>query len=100
MENLTQNEQDLQQAKRQVEKIKGFYTHLFIYLIINVFIIASAFFDRPFTFDNFFRFSTFATAFFWGIGIVAHWSGVFGKNIFFGKDWEQRKIQEYMNSKK
>lgn len=83
-------------AKEQVKKIRGFYTHLFIYVVINIFIIAGTFYDRPLTFANFFRFETFATALFWGIGIAAHWSGVIGKDIFFGKDWEQRKINEYL----
>jgi hypothetical protein len=32
----------------------------------------------------------------WGIGMVFHAYGVFGKNILFGADWE-RKIKELMD---
>ena len=31
--------QRYEQAKKRVEKIKGFYTHLVVYIIINIFII-------------------------------------------------------------
>ena len=100
MENFNQNHDAHQAAKERVKKIKGFYSHLTVYVIINLFLIVGSFYDRPFSFDNFFRFSTFATAFFWGIGLLAHWSGVFGRDIFFGKNWEERKIKEFMEGKK
>ena len=35
-------------------------------------------------------------AFGWGIGLVFHAVKVFGLNPFFGKNWEERKIKEYM----
>jgi len=35
-------------------------------------------------------------AFGWGIGIISHAIGTFSLNPFFGKDWEKRKIKEYM----
>lgn len=100
MENSIQNQEAYLVAKERVKKIKGFYVHLTVYIAVNAFIIGGIFVDRPFSFDNFFRFSTFATAFFWGIGLVAHWSGVFGRRLFFSKDWEDRKIQEYIDKQK
>lgn len=33
----------------------------------------------------------------WGIGVVAHAYTVFGSERFFGKEWEERKIQELMS---
>jgi hypothetical protein len=30
--------------------------------------------------------------------MLFHWYGVFGKNLFFSKEWEQKKIQELMNN--
>jgi hypothetical protein len=42
----------------------------------------------------------FAVWFFWGIGLAAHWLGVFGKNIVFSKAWEERKIKEFMDKDK
>jgi hypothetical protein len=35
-------------------------------------------------------------AFGWGIGLVFHAIKVFGLSPFFGKNWEERKIKEYM----
>ena len=87
-------------AQNRLKKLKGFYSHLFFYVVINVVLITISFNNRPFTFDNFFNLQTFATPFFWGIGLFFHALGVFGKNIFFGKEWEARKIQEYMNKGK
>ncbi len=34
----------------------------------------------------------------WGMAIFFHWLGVFGTEKFgFGKDWEKKKIEEFMN---
>ncbi|MCK5638887.1 MAG: 2TM domain-containing protein, partial [Flavobacteriaceae bacterium] len=42
----------------------------------------------------------FTTAFFWGIGLMFHAYGVFGKNLLFSKDWEERKIKEIIEKDK
>ena len=99
MENLDKNSDAYLVAKARVKKIQGFYSHLIVYLVINIFLIFGSFYKRDFNTENFFRFSTFATAFFWGIGLFFHALGVFGRNIFLGKDWEERKIQEFMTKK-
>ncbi|WP_430412617.1 2TM domain-containing protein [Kordia sp.] len=87
------------QARKKVEKIKGFYIHFAVYIIINIFLltIIGLNLDEG---DSFWKFGHFSTAFFWGIGIVFHALGAFGANIFFGKNWEERKIREYMSDKK
>ena len=86
-------------AKKRVKDIKGFYVHLLVYLLINIAIVAvAAYQDGDWrALDDFW---TYSTAFFWGIGVFAHWFGVFGPNVFFGKDWEERKIQEIMEREK
>jgi len=43
---------------------------------------------------------TYSTAFFWGIGLVAHGLSVFGHDIFFGSNWEEKKIKELMDKEK
>jgi hypothetical protein len=40
------------------------------------------------------------TALFWGIGLAAHGLSVFGNTIFFGQNWEEKKIQELMDKDK
>ena len=85
-------------AYKQVKKIKGFYTHLLIYILINAFLIIRGVIFK----DNqeFWRWETFSTAILWGIGLVFHAFSVFGKNVFFSSKWEERKINELMEKEK
>lgn len=78
-------------AKKRVEKIKGFYIHLAIYIMmVPVFIYL-----------NYISNAGFPWALFpivgWGIGVSSHASETFNYNPFFGKDWEERKIRELMD---
>jgi hypothetical protein len=43
---------------------------------------------------------TYSTAFFWGIGLVAHGLSVFGRELFFGNNWEEKKIKQYIERDK
>lgn len=87
-------------AYKRVKRIKGFYTHLLVYVLVNGFIIVSSFNRSLMGKEDFFRLETFSTALFWGIGIIAHAASVFGKDFFFGADWEERKIKEIMDKEK
>lgn len=87
--------QRYEEAKKRVKAMSGFYKHLAVYLIINLFSIGSRYF-RSGDGDPFFTFSTFSMAFFWGIGLALHAFNVFGVHMAFGKDWEERKIRKYM----
>jgi membrane protein CcdC involved in cytochrome C biogenesis len=80
-------------ARKHVKEIKGFYIHLMIYLVINIFIIVNILKNIDPEELNIWIFST---AFFWGIGLAFHAYKVFGKKYFFNKDWEERKIREFM----
>jgi hypothetical protein len=87
-------------AYKKVKRIKGFYSHLKIYIIVNVLIIISSlngnFFGNHFNTSGLFEWHTYSTAVFWGIGLLSHALSVFGRDMFFSDDWEERKIQEYM----
>lgn len=87
-------------AYKRVKRIKGFYIHLLIYVLVNGFIIVSSFNRSVLGTEVFFRWETFSTALFWGIGLVAHGMSVFGRDLFFGADWEERKIKEFMDKDK
>jgi len=82
-------------AYKRVKRIKGFYTHLIVYVLVNLFLIFNQYFESKNS-DIFSQLHTYSTAFFWGIGLVAHGLSVFGSEIFFGYNWEERKIKEYM----
>ncbi|AXT19598.1 hypothetical protein D7030_09980 [Flavobacteriaceae bacterium AU392] len=82
-------------AKKKVEKLTGFYWHLAVYIVVNIFLITIITMNRD-SDESFWDFSTFSTAIFWGIGIFFHFLGVFGQDYIFSKDWEKRKIDAYM----
>ena len=82
-------------AQKRVKDIKGFYIHLTVYLFINAAIIVVTTQDVGLG-EGLTQFGTYSTAFFWGIGLVAHWASVFGPNFIFGKKWDERKIKELM----
>jgi hypothetical protein len=88
------------QAYKRVKRIKGFYVHALVYVLVNAFIIISSFNRSEIGTEVFFKWHTYSTAFFWGIGLLAHGMSVFGREIFFGKNWEERKIQEFMEKEK
>ena len=86
-------------AKKRVKDIKSFYIHLFVYLFINLAIIAVNT-DLKFLFYSGIEISNFFTAFFWGIGLAAHWASVFGPATLLGRDWEEKKIKELMEKER
>lgn len=87
-------------AYKRVKRIKGFYIHALVYLLVNAFILISILKEVPMGNEVFWKWETWSTALFWGIGLVAHGLSVFGRNIFFGSDWEERKIKELMDQDK
>ena len=98
-------EQRYIKAKKRVDNIKGFYGHLSVYIVVNIFISGVIIFG--FTRDEDLTFAeaithpgVYMTWLAWGIGVVFHWLGVFGFQSFFSKDWEERKIRELMGEDK
>ena len=95
----TQDEIKNQEALNRVKKIKGFYTHAIVYVFVNIMIV----FLNVKNLDpgeSYFQFKNFMTAFFWGIGLVAHGLSVFVPNWIMGQNWEERKIKEFMEKEK
>ena len=87
------------EAKTRVKKLKGFYSHLTIYILVNLFIVFINIQDlKPG--ESYFQYKNFITLFFWGIGLVAHGMSVFVPQFVLGRNWEERKIKELMNKNK
>ena len=91
-------------AKKRVEKIKGFYIHLSVYIIVNIFLSSMIIYglstdsDGEYTlWEAFTHIGVYSTWFFWGIGIFFHWMGVFGFKSFISKNWEEKTIKELMD---
>jgi hypothetical protein len=84
-------EQKYIRAKKKVENIKGFYANILSYIIVIPFLaIINLKFSPEF---HWFWFPAAG----WGIGLIFHAFGVYGYDFIFGKDWEDRKIKEYMD---
>ena len=97
-------EQKYIRAKKRVEDLKGFYIHFAVYIVVNLFLSSAQIIDgiteNKTTLEIFSDFGIYGVWVFWGIGIVFHALKVFGFPFFMGKDWEERKINEYMNDKR
>ncbi len=87
------------EALKRVKRIKGFYVHLMVYIVVNAGILVASYNNRDVN-ENFWMWQTFNTVFFWGIGIVAHGLSVFMPGFLLGKDWEERKINQLMEKEK
>lgn len=92
-----QDEIKYQEAVKKVAKIKAFYTHLIVYILINAFIIVKKTqnIDEGETIWH-----AFKVAFFWGIGLLFHALRVFDRVPFFGSDWEEKKVKELIEKEK
>ena len=89
-------EQDEKQkrARRKVKELKGFYSNLFTYLVVNIVMIIINLVTSP----N--RLWFYWVSVFWGIGLIFHAYSVFGKNKMLGDEWEEKKVKEYMDKDK
>jgi len=87
-------------AKHKAEKLKRFYVHSIIYLIVNTVLLiikTSRNLNNGETFNEaFFDFSTFSTAIIWGLVLAIHAFSVFGPNVILGSDWEEKKLKQYI----
>jgi hypothetical protein len=79
-----------ERARKRVEEIRGFYTHLLTYVLVNLGLFILNLVTSPG------EFWFFWPLFGWGIGVLAHGASVFGPRRFWGPEWEERKIKELM----
>lgn len=78
------------EAIARVKKIKGFYIHLIVYLVVNMMIVFINIRDLDVG-ESYFKMENFFTAFFWGIGLTSHAFSTFLPNWIFGRNWEEKK---------
>ncbi|RMA64711.1 2TM domain-containing protein [Ulvibacter antarcticus] len=79
-------------AKKRVGEIKKFYTGLMMYVIFIAFLAGINYYTNELRYPWFLW-----AAFGWGIGLFFQGVKAFRWNPFYGKDWEDRKIKEFMN---
>ena len=106
--NIMKNSEETKydRAKKKVDAIKGFYSHVRAYIIVNLIIILlranamSLFKGGDFDsldFQNWLDWNTYLTPVLWGIGLAMHGIYVFHGKINFIKNWEERKLKEIMD---
>ena len=83
-------------AKERVDMLKGFYYHLFSYIGVILFLAI-----LNFTIDRLETPWFIWVALSWGIGLLVHALVTFDwLSPYLGKDWEERKIKEFMEKDK
>lgn len=78
-------------AKERVQELKKFYGNLTSYVLVISLLAAINYWTNGWSYMWFLW-----AAFGWGIGVIFHAMGTFNLNPFFNKDWEERKIKEFM----
>ena len=90
-------------AQKRVAEIKKFYKHLAFYLLINFLFIGRRIYKDIIQGDSFLEAFTaienYTFFFWWSVFLIFHAAKVFGFPNLFNKDWEERKVKEYMNKK-
>jgi hypothetical protein len=77
-------------AENRVEEIKGYYIHLAIYVLVNIFLFLLNALTNPS--EWWFYWTTFG----WGIGILAHTFATFGIGNMLGEKWKNQQIEKYI----
>lgn len=75
-------------ALKQVRKLKGFYSHLTIYVLVIAGLFAINLLTNPeYLWAKW-------PAFGWGIGIVSHGLSCRSRFFLFGPEWEKRQVEK------
>ena len=81
-----------QQAHRWVLQLKGFYSHLASFVLVNAGLVVIKLLLTP-------SYLWFVWQLFgWDIGVLSHAAGLFRPLRLFSRDWEERKIREYLEN--
>ncbi|QLG44009.1 2TM domain-containing protein [Costertonia aggregata] len=97
-----------ERAKLKVTRIRGFYNHLAVYIVVN---IALLFLRKQVTttilseealgdtgFVHWLNWNIFGTPIIWGLFLLLHAIKVFEWTPFFNSNWEERQIQKHMKN--
>ena len=81
-------------AKKRVGEIRSFYYNLMCYcIVIPILIYVNLTYSAHF---HWFWFSACG----WGVGLLCHGLGAFGYIPFLSKDWEDKKIHDFIEKDK
>ena len=96
----TNKELSYHRALERVDRLRNFYYHASVYLVVNLVISVYKVIrnlNQGETFSEaFLDLNTFIVWLLWGIGLALHAFSVFGLPLLLGRNWEERKIEKYM----
>ncbi len=92
-ETSRQHDEKYLRAKERILEVKAFYSKLLRSAILIAFLAALNYYTNEWRY-MWFLWAAFGII----ISLVFRATKVFGINPFLGKDWEKRKIQEFMNA--
>ena len=85
------SDEQYEKARKRVQELKGFYSNLITYIVINVGLMIINLVTSPGSLWFYW------VSIFWGIAVVIHAVKIFIlKGKFLGAEWEERKIREMM----
>lgn len=96
MDRDLKKEQQYLKAVKKVKAIRGFYIHLAAFIIISIAMaIVTALYINPYN-RELFIWLVLSVFISWLVGIIIHSVCVFGSRIIFSKNWEERKLEEFI----
>lgn len=84
------NEKAYEMARKKVKQLKVFYQNLGMYVVICAFLVALNLYQNPKYLWSLW------VVFGWGFALALQAVRVFLPNLFFSKQWEERKIKEFL----
>jgi len=87
----TTSHTNYENARKRLENLKGLYWSVFAYIIVIPFLIFINF-KTSWHEHKWFFYPMLG----WGVGIAFQAYEVYGKDKYFGKSWENRKLEEFM----
>jgi 2TM domain len=84
-----------ERAKNKIERIKGLYTHLLIFITVNLLTLIAkliGFGMHPSAWNNCLK----GTLIIGSLSLLANAAYVYGPAILNKKGWEERKMQEFL----
>lgn len=88
---LNSNQEVLERmAFNKVRRLKGYYTHLFVYVTMNVCCISLNLLTTP----DYLWF--FGVVVFWGFSLLIHTLRIFVVDKYIGADWERAEVEKIL----
>ncbi|WP_437394994.1 2TM domain-containing protein [Flagellimonas lutimaris] len=90
-------------AKKRVKELKGYYSHITIFVIVNGILyllktgVLTSLLPEAFPKESYYYDWINANVIIWALILVVHTLILFRDKFTFVKKWEQRQIQKYMD---